>query len=153
MCTMLHCSCSLLLFFSLWCEFTAWSTMLAWWIKLGPVRWIHFGSVRWIRFHLWLWWFLCTYGQDKISRHSLSQIRTIDHTDDHTDGSAFDSEPNTENLNLVFMAIELEQDMVLAMANDKLSVWITKNCMMYVSLSWFFYIVNWFSFINGWLVG
>jgi hypothetical protein len=78
---------------------------------------------------------LCTYGQDKISRHSLSQIRTIDHTDDHTDGSAFDSEPNTENLNLVFMAIELEQDMVLAMANDKLSVWITKNCMMYVSLS------------------
>lgn len=73
---------------------------------------------------------MCTYGQDKISRHSLSQIRTIDHTDDHTDGSAFDSEPNTENLNLVFMAIELEQDMVLAMANDKLSVWITKNCMM-----------------------
>ncbi|EEC71471.1 hypothetical protein OsI_03725 [Oryza sativa Indica Group] len=69
-------------------------------------------------------------GEDKISRHSLSQIRTIDHTDDHTDGSAFDSEPNTENLNLVFMAIELEQDMVLAMANDKLSVWITKNCMM-----------------------
>uniref|UniRef100_A0A0D9VFK7 Homeobox domain-containing protein n=1 Tax=Leersia perrieri TaxID=77586 RepID=A0A0D9VFK7_9ORYZ len=54
-------------------------------------------------------------GQDEISGPSLSQVRTVD----PTDGSAFDSEPNAENLNLAFMETDLEQDMVLPVSSKR----------------------------------
>ncbi|KAF0918257.1 hypothetical protein E2562_023340 [Oryza meyeriana var. granulata] len=46
---------------------------------------------------------------------SLSQIRTVD----RTNGSAFDSEPDAENLNLAFMERELDQDTVLPVSSKR----------------------------------
>uniref|UniRef100_A0A0D9V5L4 Homeobox domain-containing protein n=1 Tax=Leersia perrieri TaxID=77586 RepID=A0A0D9V5L4_9ORYZ len=53
--------------------------------------------------------------QDEISGPSSSQIRTVNHANE----SAFDSEPNAENLNLAFMETELEQDMVLPVSSKR----------------------------------